>query len=283
MSVDVLLATCKTLPEPDPDAAPLEAALTAAGLSWRWAVWNDPGEGWRAPATLIRSTWDYLHDPSGFAAWAERADAAGRLSNSARVVRWNLHKGYLTALADAGLAVVPTVVFRRGEPADPVTIAHRMGWEKVVVKPAVSAGSFGTHAFAVQRFDRVTFDALHRQRDVLLQPYVESVHDYGERSLVWIDGAITHAVRKAPRFSADAEQIDGPMPIEAAETALAEKALAVVRAQVGEVLYARFDLVRDRDGAPMIAEIELIEPSLFFAKGAGAVERLVAGLVQRLG
>ena len=46
-------------------------------------------------------------------------------------------------------------------------------------------------------------------------------------------------------------------------------------------LYARVDLIRDRDGAPVVLELELIEPSLFFPFAAGSAERFAAAVVRR--
>jgi hypothetical protein len=47
-------------------------------------------------------------------------------------------------------------------------------------------------------------------------------------------------------------------------------------------LYARLDLVRDAAGDPVVLELELVEPSLFFEHGPGAAERLVEGLMGRI-
>jgi O-ureido-D-serine cyclo-ligase len=41
-------------------------------------------------------------------------------------------------------------------------------------------------------------------------------------------------------------------------------------------LYARVDLIDDTDGAPVVLELELIEPSLFFAFDPPAADRFVA-------
>jgi hypothetical protein len=48
-------------------------------------------------------------------------------------------------------------------------------------------------------------------------------------------------------------------------------------------LYARIDLVRDAGGQPVVLELELVEPSLFLEHGPGAAERLVEGLMTRIG
>jgi len=56
-------------------------------------------------------------------------------------------------------------------------------------------------------------------------------------------------------------------------------ALAPVR---DRILYGRVDLAHDADGRPMVMELELVEPSLFFARHESSVDRFVAGLLRRL-
>jgi len=96
---------------------------------------------------------------------------------------------------------------------------------------------------------------------------------------VWIDGELSHAIRKTPRFAGDSEQIEGPFPIAGDERAVAAAALAPV---VDRILYGRVDLARDDAGQPMVMELELVEPSLFFARQPGSADRYVAGLRRRL-
>jgi hypothetical protein len=51
----------------------------------------------------------------------------------------------------------------------------------------------------------------------------------------------------------------------------------------GDLLYARVDLVPGDDGAPLLLELELTEPSLNLAVGGDAAKRLAAAIVRRLG
>jgi glutathione synthase/RimK-type ligase-like ATP-grasp enzyme len=276
------IATCRPLPEPDVDENLLLEALRARGVEARMAAWNDPGERWdeRVP-TVIRSTWDYIHDLPRFLDWAEKAGQAAPLWNSVEIVRWNAHKGYLRELERRGHAVVPTEFLARGERARLADILKARGWRDVVVKPAVSAGSFGTKRFAAAEvaLGQLHLDLLLAERDVLVQRYVDSVDDYGERSLVWIDGEFTHAIRKTPRFSGQEENVSTALPIAADEHALAT---AVLARHEHELLYARVDLARDERGMPMVMEVELIEPSLFLRQSPAAVTRLVDALARRL-
>lgn len=270
------IATCKQLPEPDPDEASLAAALTAAGVDFQLLGWDDPDADWDAPLpTLIRSTWTYPVAPDAFFAWLDRVAAAGPLLNPADVIRANVRKRYLLDLAARGVPVVPTTLVEPGAPT-PDLVAIAAGAPKVVIKPEIGAGSFGTRRFAPDDPEAAQHLALLLESGAaLIQPYVASVDHYGERSMVWFDGALSHAIRKTPRFLGDDEHIEGPFPIAPDERALADAALASIASRI---YYARVDLARDAAGQPMVMELELIEPSLFFAKQPGSADRFVAGI-----
>lgn len=279
------VATCKTLPEIDPDAVPLAAALATAGFDARVLAWDDPTIAWDAAIpTIVRSTWNYALDVDGFLAWVDRASTAGALWNPRDVIHGNVHKRYLLELAARGIAVVPTIIAERGETPSLPELAAQLGSQRLVIKPEVGAGSLGTRVFAIDGpptnpTPHAHLAALTARGAALIQPYVASVEGYGERSLVWIDGALSHAIRKSPRFAGDLERIDGPLPIADDERALAEAALAPV---ADRILYGRVDLARDARGQPMVMELELVEPSLFFARQPGSADRFAAGLRRRL-
>jgi glutathione synthase/RimK-type ligase-like ATP-grasp enzyme len=270
----VALATCRNIPEPDTDEPVLLDALAAAGIPARLLAWDDDAVDWDAPGlTVIRSTWNYYLRPGAFLAWAlQRGD---KLVNAPAIVRWNHHKRYLADLEAWGIPVVPTLwVDRHGSVGE--SLAER-GWTDIVVKPAISAGSHRTTRLSGPPFDDAVLADLFDAGDGMVQPYVASVDDYGERSLVYIDGVITHAIRKSPRFRNDDERVV-PVPIADDERALALRALSHV---AGTPLFARVDLVRDAGGQPMVGELELIEPSLFLTYSGEACARLVAAIGRR--
>ena len=272
------VATCLTLPEPDPDAEPLAAALAAAGIDAQVVAWDDPAADWTTPIpTIIRSTWNYSLARDEFLAWCDRVHATAPLFNPPAIAHANSHKRYLLDLAARGVPTVPTTLVPRGGSLGDAGAAY----ERMVIKPAIAGGSLGAKVFAATDRDAAaTHTAAWTARgDVLVQPYLASVEDYGERSLVWIDGAITHAIRKSPRFSGDAEQVTGPHPIAIDERAVAEAALEPWQ---DTILYGRVDMARDAMGNPCVMELELIEPSLFFAKYPPSVDRYLDGLTRRL-
>lgn len=281
--MDLYLATCVTLPEPDPDAAPLLSALARRGIDATLAAWDDPAVDWsRARATLLRSTWNYPRHADAFLAWAERVATVAKLWNPIDVVRRNLHKRYLLDLESAGIPTAPTILLARGERTTLADVVTARGWETVVVKPAISAASYRT--MRVEARDRAKGEAhlraLLAERDVLVQRYLPSVEEYGERALVWVDGEVTHAIRKTPRFSGQSEAVSSAVPVARREEELALRAVATIGAPL---LYARIDMAPGLDGEPVIMELELIEPSLFFAQGPEALTRLVDAVARRLG
>jgi O-ureido-D-serine cyclo-ligase len=270
----------------DEDLAPLCAALAARGIDHQVVDWDDAAVDWRRyRAAILRSTWDYIDRFDEFNAWIDRVQCLTRLLNPPDVVRWNTHKGYLLQLSERGVPIVPTTLVRVGE--DIVLPAV----DELVVKPAVGAGSRGA-----RRFCRDLPGAMaHAQallaegRDVLLQPYLTRVDQAGETALMYFGGRYSHAIRKGPLLAPDAEAtaaLFAPEQIIAREPGADERELAArVLAALPfaePLLYARVDLLRDEDGSPVLLELELTEPSLFFAYAQGSVERYVDTLLAML-
>lgn len=270
----------------DEDLPPLCATLGERGIAHRVVHWDDPAVEWSSFAVaLIRSTWDYMDRLSEFLVWSERVAAQTCLLNPPEVVRWNTHKGYLLELAGRGVPIVPTRLLRPGEEV----VLPATG--EFVIKPAVGAGSRGARRFRTGSDEaRDHAQALLAEgRDVLVQPYLAAVDAQGETALVHVDGQFSHAIRKGALLSADGaatsalfapEQICARTP-SAVERAVAAQVLAALPFD-RVPLYARVDLLTGQDGQPVLLELELTEPSLFFAHAPGSAARLVDALLGRM-
>lgn len=290
----VAIATCAAFPELEDDDRLLVDALTARGALAEPCAWKDPSVDWsNYDLVLIRSTWDYSLDRPAFLDWCTRVADVSRLENPLDLVRWNTDKTYLRDLAEAGIPVVPTTFLIPGEgtvdwepPADCATF---------VVKPTVSAGSRDTMRHPN---DEAGLAAARKQasalldagRAVMVQPYLDSVDEAGETAQMLIDGEYSHAIRKGQMLHVGGggervndtymkERIDSRVPQED-ERALAERVADAIPG--GRPLYARIDLIRAGDGSPVLLELELTEPSLFFLHGPTAADRLAKGILRRL-
>jgi hypothetical protein len=277
----VALLTCAQLPEPDPDQELLLSALTAAGLDARMLAWDDPaGDPAAFDLVVLRSCWNYYEHAQAFAAWIDAAAPVTELSNPASVVRWNLHKAYLRELEHAGLPMIPTEWCTHGQSVQLATVMDAQGWDDVVVKPSISASSYRTRRFGREQLaaGQVFLDGLLADRDAMIQRTIVPPNGHGERALVWIDGELTHAISKSPRFAGGVETVSHALPVSDGDRRLAERALACVDA---ELLYARIDVMTDSDGNPLVSELELMEPSLYLVQSSAALDRFVVAMARR--
>ena len=267
------LATSGEFPSLYSDDVSLVGALAARGAEPVPAVWDDESVDWASfDLVVVRSTWDYHERRDAFVTWAKRVP---RLANPAHVVEWNTDKTYLRGLAERGVPVVPT--------AWGVERLTDVPWEDVVVKPAVSAGARNTlHCRRDDPAGQALLDRINNDGTSMVQPYLDGVEGYGERSLLFCEGRLTHAVRRNPALSLEGESRYDARLVEAtdAEVALAERVLK----EVGEtLLYARVDVVPDENGEPVLIELEVTEPQLFLRFSPGAAEALADAIVARAG
>ncbi len=285
--MDVLLATARDLPELDQDDAPLVVALRERGVEVATAAWDDPAVDWAAASlVVIRSTWDYTDRVEEFVGWAERVGRLTRLENPAEVIRWNTHKGYLIELEERGAPIVPTAWLGRGDRIDLAALLASRGWRDAVVKPAVGSGSRGMVRVSASapEVGQQHLDELLTRFDVMVQPYLRAIETEGELSVVHLDGAYSHAVRKRPAAGEYRIQLGygGRYTPETPPAEVRDLAAWVLEVSGHEYLYARVDLVEDEDGRPQLAELEVAEPSLYLTQVPEAAGRLADAIQRRL-
>jgi O-ureido-D-serine cyclo-ligase len=287
----IALVTARAARALDEDLAPLFAGLAGAGAAVRVVEWDDGEIDWsQFDLALLRSTWDYSMRLPEFLDWTERVSKSTQLVNSAPVVRWNTDKHYLAELLQAHVRTVPSAFIEPGESAsralNEFLLQHAAS--EFVVKPAISSGARDAQRYG-RRELQVAIGHIRRlqdtERSVVVQPYLDRVDADGETALIYFDGCFSHAIRKAAllrrgegpiRALFAAEHISARVP-KLDELRTAERALGAI--PFATPLYARIDLIRDADAAPCVLELELTEPSLFFAHAPGAVQRFTALLL----
>jgi glutathione synthase/RimK-type ligase-like ATP-grasp enzyme len=289
--------TATKLPQPDPDEALFVREVERHGHEVGVCAWDDPSVDWASFDLLVlRSTWNYVQHVEAFRAWLQREEVRSRVVNPAPFVLWNLDKRYLAELAARGVPTVETVWV---DHATATSSAELLApFEDVVIKPIVSAGSFATARFSLAagetREAAAQFlDRQRAERAMMLQPYQRSIEAYGERSLVFVAGELTHVMRKSPRFMSGPIEVTGPLPASAKERALAaavlEAAAAIVGGGTSDLTYARVDVIHSDDprgggGAPRLMELEITEPYLMLDRcpeALAAMGRAVGDRVAR--
>ena len=284
--MSVALAVARDLEVMDQDDAPLAAALGRLGVPTEIVHWDDPLEWGAFDVVVIRSTWDYTRRLDEFLDWARAVDTATQLWNPFEVVRWNTHKGYLIELEERGAPVVPTAWLGHGDRVDLADLLATRGWKDVVAKPAVGAGSRGLVRIepGMEELGQHHLDALLARGDAMVQPFQSAVATQGETSVVFVDGELSHAVRKVPAAGEIRIQVEHGGTYERIEPddETARLAAWILESTGHEFLYARVDLLPDVDGRPQLAELEVVEPSLYLTWVPEAADRLALAIARRL-
>ena len=284
MSKSIALITAREARDLDEDLAPLQSALTAAGANVSVIAWDGDAVDWkRFDLALLRSTWGYDREPSRFLDWARAVSNETLLLNPVPLIEWNTDKHYLADLHRAQVPIIPSEFLEPGDSAlQRIGLFVQRDLTDFVVKPAVGAGSRDAQRYTVRQRDVAVAHAerlLSAERSVLLQPYLDRVDDDGETALLYFRGEFSHAIRKGPLLRRDEGPAQGlfapeqitPRTPDAMQLQVGTQTLAALSFDIP--LYARVDLIRDSNGLPCVLELELIEPSLFFAHAPGAAER----------
>lgn len=284
--MNAIFATCEQKPQITADDQLLADALAALGVVVTPIPWTeiDPYAVLDAPAIVLRSTWDYHRMPTMFRSWLQALADSGRPTwNPPDVAAGNIDKIYLQTLASAGIAIPETRWIDRPDADSIDAIMNDEGWSSAVLKPRVAATAYGT--FIVDHETSLSEDDLApaRASGALLQEVVPEVVERGEVSMVYFGGVFSHAVLKRARAGDFRVQQDFGGRVEPAvpSTTLRQFADRVMAHVPPACLYARVDAVESRRG-PLLMELELIEPELYFLQVPPAANGLAQLLVDRL-
>ncbi|MCF2515896.1 hypothetical protein LVY65_12600 [Sphingomonas sp. G124] len=254
--------------------------LRRSGIEVEPRPWTNPGELSVFDLVMPLVAWGYHLDPPRWHALLDRLEGDGpKVLNPVPLLRWNSNKRYLAELGQKGIAVIPTRLVDALDEAALADARAEFGSE-LVIKPPVSASADGTYRLGPGD----PLPASSHQRTMLVQPFLRSVADEGEYSIMLFGGRFSHAIVKRPKAGDYRVQphlggTEQPCQPPTGAIELAQAALATAPA---EAAYARVDMVRDESGALAIIELELIEPSLWLQHapdgGASFAETVIAAL-----
>lgn len=282
----VVFATCAHQPYITADDQPLADALQALGYRVEPEPWTDidPHTHLASDPVVLRSTWDYHRVPTMFTSWLAAMDDSPRLLlNPAAVVRDNIDKIYLQRLEGAGIAIPATQWVETPDAASLAAILDQQGWTQAVLKPRIAATAYGTFLIAADRLPSDDELVPARASGALVQQFIPEITTGGEVSMVYAGGRFSHAVVKRASAGDFRVQKDFGGVVEAIVPSAALLAFGEsVMAHVPEsCAYARVDVVESARG-PLLMELELIEPELYFSIVPGSAERMARAIADRL-
>jgi len=280
------ILTCQKLPqllESDQKLIPLFAAHH---FDVEALIWDDSAVDWSTFDYLIfRNTWDYYEKEVAFNKWLEKIKQLGIPTfNSIATIQKNKHKFYLKELQSKGVLVLPTIFLEKNTSISLAEIIPQH-WQKMVVKPAFSAGSYLT-----KLVDRIDFEEIETEfathfstKDFLIQEYRPEIKIVGETSFIFFNGKFSHAVNKKPVENDFRVQFQygGKYSLIEPSTDLILQAEAILTHFHEKLLYARIDGIIIENQLHLM-EVELLEPDLYFDLAVGSRERFVTAFLEEL-
>jgi len=261
-------------------------ALKQLGWDVEKISWRARGTDWtRYEIVVIRSPWDYPTDAPRFLALLDDIEASGTaLLNPPELVRWNLHKSYLKWLEERGVSVVPTRWLNKPRQADILALFDEHGSDKMVIKPAIGANAEHAHVLnkGTLEQDWPEIEPVFEHRQAMVQPFRSAIQSEGEYSVMFVDGEISHTIRKTPKpgdFRSQ-EEHGADITLVQPEALLVKRASEAVSALSLRPLYGRADMIRNPDGDFEIMELELVEPSLYLRMDPEAPMRFARAIIK---
>ena len=231
--------------------------------------WNDTNFNWSSTKSAIfRSTWDYFDQFSNFRNWLDIVKDQCYLINPYGQINWNLDKHYLLDLQKLDLPIVESIFVSKKTQLNLETISKSKNWKDIVIKPTISGAA--RHTYHLKNDEIKKFQdkwvSLTNNEDFMVQEFQKNILSSGEIAVMLFGGEYSHSVLKKAKkgdfrvqddFGGSVEKINPSLDI----IKLAEKTIKSLKTMP---LYARVDIIFDNGNKPVISELELIEPELWF-------------------
>lgn len=256
--------------------------LNDLGWSVHQISWQKENVNWNEyDSVIVRSTWDYQTDHLKFLKVLEEIDRSNaHLENSLPVLKWNMNKSYLRDLEKVGVLIPQTLWEKNFDAKDINKYFDLLNTDEIIIKPNISGNADNT--FRIMRDEIINhiphLERVFRNREFMVQPFMQNIVDEGEYSLFYFGGEFSHAILKKPKekdFRVQ-EEHGGILKSISPSKQLLETSDFILKKIEPLPLYARIDLVRTDDNQFALMELELIEPSLYFNMDSKSPKRFAA-------
>ena len=265
----------------------VKEALEKEGYKVHRTNWDDRNFDWNNTThAIFRTTWDYFDRFDEFQTWLHTVNTKTRLVNDYELIKWNLDKHYLLNLQNRGITIPPTLYLNAKKHHSLINICKHTGWNKFVLKPAVSGAGRHTYAFDLKdasNYENI-FRKLIQKENMLLQEFQQNVVDFGEIAMMYFGHQFSHAIIKKAKPGDFRVQDDfggtvHPYTPSKEELLFCQK---VIENITPKPVYCRIDLIKDNSNTLAVGELELIEPELWFRFNPKAANQFVKALQDQM-
>jgi len=232
--------------------------------------WDKLNQNWNDfDLVIVRSTWNYQDHLDEFLNVLRMIDQSrALLLNPLPLIEWNVNKTYLKDLKKNGIPIIPSLFFEDFDIDKVMSSFNTFDSEKVIIKPTVGANA--DKIMIIKKSDTMNklkkIKDKYKNRPFILQPFINSIKKDGEMSLIFFNKGFSHGLSKVPKKGDFRVQEEHGGTLELLKNLddqiinLCKKVLSLLPY---DCFYSRIDLIFDR-GHPLLMEIEVIEPSLYF-------------------
>lgn len=279
MKIGIL--TCEKLADLHYDDKKLISAFKQHDIEASPVVWDQENEWQNYDCVIIRTPWDYARRWDEFQPVLIEIANKTKLIHSREMIQWNADKTYLQKIGNDQIKKIPTLHFKNFSTESFEQSFQELNVEEIVFKPHV--GASGVDTFRVTKDQVQEVDNLFG-REVLAQPFLKSIVEKGEYSLIYFGHKFSHAVLKSPK--------NGEFRVQEEHGGEVERFHPTVeQIKAGEdflngldfsFAYARVDIAIEPNDI-FLMELEVIEPELFFRFSDNGEEKYAAAIMNQLG
>jgi glutathione synthase/RimK-type ligase-like ATP-grasp enzyme len=280
----IALLTCKNLPNLTESDQLLIPALANRNIQATPVIWDDKSIDWKEFDVLIfRNTWDYYEKQIEFDLWLKKIEKLGiKTLNSISIINQNKHKFYLQDFEKQGIKILPTVFINKTENLNLSSIIPNH-WQKAVIKPAYSGGSYQTELFDIVDIDKINeqYISIASEKELLLQEFIPEITTLGETSFIFFNKKFSHAVNKQA-VNGDfriQQQFGGIYKLIKVDSEIIKKAQKIVHTFSENLLYCRVDGIII-DNELHLMEVECLEPDLYFNLAEGSIDKFIESILE---
>lgn len=272
----LIIATCKAYKEGNEALKKLKAKLENLHYQCELKAWQEIRVRHLAQNTLILplAVWDYSLEYANFLHFLNELERAKiSILNPSEILKMNADKSYLKILEEANFPIIDSIIFKQNEDFN----FSQIPFQKAVIKPLV-----GQSGYKVRFLEQKMPTKEEFPHGALIQPFIESVEELGEFCFIFFGGKFNYAIHRQTQKDWRANSNYGVKiaPLKNPSKAHIDLALKALKAlKSSNLLYARVDLLPQKNGKALINEVELIEPSLYFDFHENALEQFIKKLL----
>lgn len=213
---------------------------------------------------IIKSVWGYHTKYTQFLKLLKHLDNLGKIIfNKYKSIVFDISKiNQNNFMQKNGIPTIPTFCIDK---RNDFKVFESLSTDFCVIKPSISASGDNTYKIkvdAIKKNAKVCRDLKKNNKEVLVQPYIDSIQS-GEISCIIVNDEFQYAVKRYPGVLISEKSVEYIESIDNKVIQLVNYIIRMLKAY--DLLFYRVDLVKSGDEY-LVIELEMIDPDLFIKK-----------------